>query len=159
MSSCSNTWIDGALPSSSFGAAVFPYWDDLFIYSKTWQGIYFASQGNAPNRNLVFEYYTSRYGLPNQFDRFQVVFFESSPNLVQFIYFDVYNNGSTATVGVQSNLETMPKLSLFHSVFVFEGSATGPSIQYSSNQANSIQPNLILTFNTNLASYTNSSIG
>ena len=158
MSYCSNTWVDGSLPRSAFGVTVFPYWDDLFIYSKTWQGIYFASQGNAPSRTLTFEYYTSRYGLPNQFDHFQVVFSESLTHIVQFIYFDVYNNGSTATVGVQGNIQTMHTPSLFHSAFVFEGSSAVQFIQYSSNQANSIQANLILTFNTNLAS-TNASIG
>ncbi len=107
LTSCSNAWLETALPSSSFGVAVLPYWDDLDIYSKTWQGIYFASQGNSPNRMLIFEYYTTHYGSSNQFYDFQVVFFEASPNIVQFIYFDAYDTGNSCTVGVQSKCETI----------------------------------------------------
>ena len=107
LSTCSNNWVDSTLPSSSFGAAVFPYWDDLYIYPKTWQGVYFASQGNAPNRTLTLEYYTSQYGSPTQYYHFQVIFFEASPNIVRFIYFNAFNNGSTATIGIQGNISTM----------------------------------------------------
>ena len=43
-----------------------------------------------------------------------------------------------------------------HFLFVVEASATGPFIQYSSNLANSVQANMILTFDTTSATYTNS---
>lgn len=105
MSSCTNAWLDTGVPNNPFGTAVLPYWDDLYIYSKTWQGIYFATQGNAPTRTLTFEYYTSHYGSPNEFYHFQVVFFEAIPNTVQFIYFDIYDLCASCTVGVQGTLE------------------------------------------------------
>jgi hypothetical protein len=91
------------LPTSSFGAAVLPYWDDLYIYSKTWQGIYYTSQGIAPNRELIFEYYMSHYGLPTLYYDFQVIFFEATPGVVQIIYFDASDRGISCTVGVQGN--------------------------------------------------------
>lgn len=36
----------------------------------------------------------------------------------------------------------------------FSGSPTGPYIQHSFDQANSVLPNMILIFNTNLGTYT-----
>ncbi|CAF1161599.1 unnamed protein product [Rotaria magnacalcarata] len=140
LSTCSNAWLETALPSSYFGAAVLPYWDDLFIYSKTWQGIYYASQGTTPNRTLVFEYYTSHYGSPTEYYHFQVKFFEATPGVVQFIYYDAFDTGASCTVGVQ-------------------GSSSTQKTQYSFDQTNSIQANLILTFYTSSGTYTNSTIG
>jgi hypothetical protein len=95
------------LPSSSFGVAVLPYWDDLYIYSKTWQGIYYETEGNIPNRTLTFEYYMSHYGSPNEYYHFQVIFFEDKPDIVQFIYFDAYDTGVSCTVDVQGKTETI----------------------------------------------------
>jgi hypothetical protein len=102
------------LSSNLFGAAVLPYWDDLFIYSKTWQGIYFASQGNAPNRMLVFEYYMSHYGSPNEFYHFQVVFFEAMLGIVEFIYFEADDGGVSCTIGVQGKIQTIFMFFLIH---------------------------------------------
>lgn len=141
MSSCSDAWQETSLPSNSFGAAVFPYWDDLYIEAKTWQGIYYAVQGTSPNRALVVEYYLSRYAFPFQFYHFQVTFFEATPGIVQFTYFQVDDTGLSATIGVQSNANT------------------GPFLQYIYHQINSVTANMTLTFDTNLGIYTNSSIG
>ncbi|CAF4552664.1 unnamed protein product [Rotaria socialis] len=105
LSTCSDAWLETALPSSYFGAAVLPYWDDLFIDSKTWQGIYYASQGTTPTRTLVLEYYTSRYGSPSEYYHFQVKFFEATPAVVQFIYYDAFDTGASCTVGVQGTSE------------------------------------------------------
>jgi hypothetical protein len=90
------------LPAAAFpGTTVFPFWDDLYLYQNTSQGLYYASQGNAPNRTLVFEFYTSHYSQPAEYYHFQVIFFESLPNVVQNKYFDASDGGVSCTVGVQ----------------------------------------------------------
>jgi hypothetical protein len=48
--------METSLPTSTFsGATAFGYWDDLYIYSGTSKGIYYAVEGTVPNRTLVFE--------------------------------------------------------------------------------------------------------
>lgn len=102
---CAATFTETALPTSAFsGVTVLAYWDDLYIYSGTQQGIYYGVQGNSPNRTLIFEFLTSHYQLPNEYYHFQVAFFEALPNVVQVKYFDVSDGGVTCTVGVQSKL-------------------------------------------------------
>jgi hypothetical protein len=90
------------LPTGTFGGAtVFGFWDDLYIYAGTSQGIYQATAGNAPNRSLIFEYYTSHFGAANEYYHFQIVFFEHRPGVVQMLYFDASDGGVTCTIGVQ----------------------------------------------------------
>ncbi|CAF2897149.1 unnamed protein product [Rotaria sp. Silwood2] len=139
LSSCSDAWQESSLSTTSFGTAVLPYWDDLYIYAKTWQGIYYAFQGTAPSRTLVFEYYMSHYGFPTEYYRFQVKFVESTPNIIQFIYFEAYDTGASCTVGVQ-------------------GSYTGQYIQYSFNVNGSITQSMVLTCDTNAGTCTASTI-
>lgn len=92
------------MPTSAFpGVTLFPYWDDLFIYSGTSQGIYYGVEGNSPNRSLIFEYYMSHYGQSSQYYHFQVIFYEGLPGVVQYKYFDASDGGVTCTVGVQGN--------------------------------------------------------
>jgi len=92
------------LPASPFpGATALPYWDDLYIYSGTSQGIYYAAEGNAPNRTLIFEYYMSHYTQPTQYYHYQVIFFEGVPGVVQYKYFDASDGGVSCTVGVQGS--------------------------------------------------------
>jgi hypothetical protein len=58
--------------------------------------------GTYLNRNLVFEFYTSHYGASSQYYHFQIVFFEASPNIVRYYYFQASDGGSSATIGTQS---------------------------------------------------------
>ena len=115
-SGCSDAFTTSNLPSSAFsGIAIFPYWDDLFVSSKTWQGIYYATQGTKPNRILIFEYYLSHYNAPTNYTHFQISFFENNPNLVQITYFEVDDLSATSTVGIQGMnipLSLSPSLSL-----------------------------------------------
>ncbi|CAF4051086.1 unnamed protein product, partial [Rotaria sp. Silwood1] len=138
---CQTTFTETSLPTSVFSdVTILPFWDDLYIYSSTSQGIYYGTEGNAPNRTLIFEYYMSHYLQSTQYYQFQVKFFEATPGIVQFKYFYASDGGITATVGVQK-------------------SSSGPYIQHSYHQANSVQSNMILTFNSNLGTYTNSAVG
>ncbi|CAF2474955.1 unnamed protein product [Rotaria sp. Silwood2] len=104
LQSCSTTFTETALPTSAFsGATILPYWDDLYIFVNTSQGIYFDKQGNTPNRTFIIEYYCSHYQQSTDYYNFQVVFFENMPGIVQFIYYEVTDEGASATVGIQGN--------------------------------------------------------
>jgi len=102
---CSSAYSNTALPSSSFsGATAFGYWDDLYIYSGTSQTVYYGTTGTYPNRALVFEFYTAHYGVPTQYYHFQIIFYENSPNIVRYYYYQASDGGASATIGVQSKL-------------------------------------------------------
>jgi hypothetical protein len=102
---CANTFTETALPTSTFsGVTVLPFWDDLYIYANTSQGIYYGTQGTAPNRTLIFEYYCSHYEQPADYYHFLVVFFENKPGIVQYIYYDATDGGTSCTIGVQGNM-------------------------------------------------------
>lgn len=78
------------------------FWDDLYIYSGTSQGVYYGTTGSSPNRSFVFEFYTAKYSSSTQYNHFQIVFYESLPNIVSYLYYQVADGGSSATIGVQS---------------------------------------------------------
>jgi hypothetical protein len=85
------------------GTTAFPFWDDLYIFANTSQGIYYESEGNVSNRTLTFEYYMSHFIHPDEYYHFQVVFFEAVPGVVQYKYFDASDGGDTCTIGVHGN--------------------------------------------------------
>ncbi len=104
LGNCSSTFTETALPTNAFsGATALPYWDDLYVYGNTSQGIYYQTDGDAPNRTLTFEYYCSHYQQPTEYYHFQMVFFENMPGIVQYVYYDISDRGVTCTVGVQGN--------------------------------------------------------
>ena len=88
---------------------MFPFWDDLYMNSGTIQSAYYASTGTAPNRQLVFEYYTNRccsFSATAVY-RFRCIFYENTPNVVSFVYYQAPDGGNSATIGVQRKL--LPK--------------------------------------------------
>lgn len=101
-SNCSTTYTESELPSDIFSdVTLFPFWDDLYIYANTSQGIYYESQGNSPSRLLLIEFYMSHYVEEDQFYHFQVRFFENQPGIVEYRYFDATDQGDTCTIGMQ----------------------------------------------------------
>ncbi|CAF3480592.1 unnamed protein product [Rotaria socialis] len=141
LSSCSTAFTETALPASAFsGATALPFWNDLYISANTSQGIYYDTQGIAPNRTLIFEYYSSHYQQPTDYCNFQIILHENVPGVVQFICYEATDGGVSATIVVQ-------------------GSSSGPFIQYSFDQANSVAQNMVLTFDTNTGTYSSASIG
>lgn len=101
--SCANNFTETALPTSAFSnITLFPFWDDLYFYENTSQGIYSQTGGTAPFRTFAIEYYASHYLQPSDYYHFQVVLFENRPGLVQFIYYEATDQGSSATIGIQS---------------------------------------------------------
>jgi hypothetical protein len=137
------------LPTNAFpGTTALPFWDDLYIYPYTTQGIYYAAQGNAPNRTLVFEFYMSYYKQPARYYHFHVIFFEAQPGIVQYKYFYASDGGVNCTIGVQGKISNEYLAVLLYIICIFVASSSGPFIQHSFRQANSIHQNMTLTFNT-----------
>jgi hypothetical protein len=86
------------LPTRNMDTAIFPYWDDLTLYTPG-DGVFTSETGVAPNRVFNIEWrahYYSRAGTAN----FEVRFFEGSDNF-EFVY--GANNGTPYTIGVQKN--------------------------------------------------------
>ncbi|CAF4911689.1 unnamed protein product, partial [Rotaria socialis] len=146
LSGCSSDYTNGPLPSGSFsGPTAFGYWDDLFIFAGTSQSVYYGTTGTYPNRNLVFEFYMAHFGASTLYYHFQIVFFEATPNVVRYLYYQVSDSGASCTIGVQ-------------------GSGSGPSMTYSVDTAGSVptgspttsSATLTLTFNTASGTYSSS---
>ena len=158
MGGCSKYYYESRLPNRQFnGATVFPFIDDLYIQNGTNQGVYYAINGNAPNRTVIFEYYTTGFDdddddddNPTQSYQFQILFFEAKPNIVQFIYFNISHGGKYGTVGVQGKINISP----FMLFIYYLGSGDGPFMQYSFREPFSILPNMSITFDTNQNTYT-----
>jgi len=118
-----------------------PYWDDLVTWGSA-DAIYYKTIGTAPNRQFVVEwnncqhYYSSTSGIT-----FEAILYEGTNNIkfqYKTVYFGTvsgsvdatppsgsYNNGGSATVGIESG--------------------TGQGLQYSYNKQ-VINPNLAILF-------------
>ncbi|CAF1676815.1 unnamed protein product, partial [Rotaria sp. Silwood1] len=118
-----------------FSITVYSTTTNFVQLSTNGVSIYYATQGTTPNRDLIFEYYTSQYGSPTQYYQFQVKFFEATPGVVEIHYYNADDTGASCTVGVQS-------------------SSSGSFLQHSFDSAGSVTVNLILTINTNTGAIT-----
>ncbi|CAD0109424.1 unnamed protein product [Aureobasidium uvarum] len=88
------------------------FYEDLYIYKGTQQGIYYEVSGSAPHRQTVFEFYVSSYGDSTQYYHFLMKFAEDKPNIVTYQYLSVSDKGQYAAVGVRStNLNQATMLS------------------------------------------------
>ncbi|CAF3715144.1 unnamed protein product [Adineta steineri] len=127
LGSCTNAYSNQYLPTTGVGGpTAFGFWDDLEIYSGIGQMVYYATSGTAPNRITTFEYYISYYASPSSYFHFQIIFYENLPNVVKYVYFEIFNGESSS----------------------------GPSITYSVNQAYAVAYNTTLIFDTNAGTYT-----
>lgn len=98
------------LPSSAVGSdtTLLGYWDDLYIYRGTQQGIYYDITGEVGSRELKFEFYTSAYVRPTEYFHFIMTFYENQVGVVKYKYYDVSYSGASATVGAQRRSSTYP---------------------------------------------------
>ncbi|CAF1048953.1 unnamed protein product [Adineta steineri] len=137
LGSCTDAYANQKLPTTSVGGpTAFIFWYDLAIYSgTTTQMVYYATSGTAPNRITGFEFYTTSSTYPSNYYHFQILFYENLPNIVKYVYFEISDGGSLATIGVQQ-------------------SSSGPNITYSVNQAFAVAYNTTLLFDTNAGTYT-----
>jgi len=79
-------------------ASMLVFWDDLYIYEGTPQGIYYEVDGVAPNRNLTLEWYTSDYSDDSHHYHFTALFQESVPDFVEYTYLQISDNGASGKV-------------------------------------------------------------
>ncbi|MDY7225374.1 S8 family serine peptidase [Hyalangium rubrum] len=108
--SASPSWTNAALPQAASQTLAAIHWDDLYPGTNaTTENVFWAVTGTAPTRELVIEWRNvhhrdTRTGTNPL--RFQMVFFEGSPNIL-YNYQDVevgsasLDKGASATVGVQ----------------------------------------------------------
>jgi hypothetical protein len=132
-----NQWSNLGLPQASsyiMTTGVFPYWDDLFIYNGTAQGIYYQSSGTNGSRTATFEFYESAYQQYSNYYHFQLLFYENAPNTFTLKYYNITDLGASATVGYQCNTLSEYK-------------------QYSYNQTD-INPGLAVSYNNNTDAFT-----
>ncbi len=110
----SPSWTNNPLPYASATTLLPIHWDDLYPGPTSADNVYWGVLGNEPNRELVVEWRNvhnraTRTGTDTL--RMQMVLFESSPDIL-FNYMDVvvgnstYDNGASATVGVQIDATT-----------------------------------------------------
>lgn len=78
-----------------------PFWDDLYIYTNTQQGLYYEVDGSAPHRTVTFEWYTSHYLAATEYYHFTTQFSESVPGEWITAYYQISDSGSSAVVGLQ----------------------------------------------------------
>lgn len=95
-----------ALPTGIIPTLVAPYWDDLLSGTGD-SNVYVATTGTAPNRHFVVEWRNMKNYAATGTGKFQVIFYENSPD-IRFNYADtIFGNssvdsGNSATVGVQT---------------------------------------------------------
>ena len=105
----SNTAIPAAAPALS----ILPFWDD--IDSDTGD-VYWEVQGTAPNRMAIIEWYNRPHYSNTGSSTFEAILYEGS-NEIKFQYADVdfgnasYNNGVSATVGINKDATTALQVS------------------------------------------------
>jgi uncharacterized repeat protein (TIGR01451 family) len=119
---------NGSLPRPTPANAILPFWDDLDADSGN---VYWQVQGTAPNRVAIVEWFQRSHfnTAPASNVTFQVLMYEGS-NRVVFQYLDVdfgnpaFNNGASATVGLNQNATTATQIS-FNTPSIQPNSAIG----------------------------------
>ncbi|CAF4076911.1 unnamed protein product [Adineta steineri] len=132
---CTIAYANENLPTGLVGGpTAFVFWYDLAINDGTGQMVSYSTSGTAPNRITGFEYYLSSTANPSSYYHFLILFYENLPNIVEYVYLEISDGGSSATIGVQQ-------------------SSSGPSITYSVDQAFAVAYNTTLQFDTNAGTY------
>ncbi|KAF5505249.1 hypothetical protein CGCS363_v005472 [Colletotrichum siamense] len=91
------------LPSDEIPpVSILPFWDDLRIQSPSQAVQYQVFGSDAGSRNVTFEWVTVHLGRPSQFYHFTATFEEAQPGIVTYRYYTTYDQGESATVGVQN---------------------------------------------------------
>lgn len=67
--------------------AAFPFWDDVYFQVGQSHGIWYQTEGVAPNRSITFEWYGTKYAQRGSyFAHFLVTYYEALPSWVTFEY-------------------------------------------------------------------------
>ena len=68
------------------------------INAGTSQSVYYSVIGTVPYRTTTFQFYEAH---SSSYSRFQIIFYENSPNIVRCAYLRTDDGGASATIGVQ----------------------------------------------------------
>ncbi|KAI4104661.1 MAG: hypothetical protein LQ339_003739 [Xanthoria mediterranea] len=125
------------LPAAYLPAvALFPFWDDTYIAQGSTQGVFYTLSDDYIN--LALQFYFTRYDEPNKSYNYTVSYSTNQPGFFTFTYYQISDQGISATVGAQYG---SPLIALQHSV----NSAT-------------VTPGLVLTVDTIGGTITRSNI-
>ena len=132
--SFSNTLLPASFSDPTVQAVAFPFWTDLAIFANTTQGIYYYANSTF----VEFEWVLAASCCPNLMAQFSMSYDSAgAPGVVTFRYYQVWNNGGTATVGVQ-------------------GSQAGPALTVDYDGSSSVVAGTAIVCDTNVGSCTNS---
>lgn len=99
-----------ALPDPDLGAAILPYWTDIYYQQPGDGNIYVATLGSAPNRRFVVEWFNLPImigGIQQNSATFEAILYEGS-NRILFQYADTdvgdpaRNDGISTTIGLNA---------------------------------------------------------
>ncbi|KAF4837659.1 hypothetical protein CGCSCA4_v011790 [Colletotrichum siamense] len=91
------------LPSNEIPpVSILPFWDDLRVQAPSQAVQYQVFGSDAGSRNVTFEWVAVHLGQPSQFYHFTTTFEEAQPGIVTYRYYTTYDQGESATVGVQN---------------------------------------------------------
>ncbi|MBW5250236.1 S8 family serine peptidase [Streptomyces sp. P01-B04] len=115
-----------SLPSSAVpNGALYPFWDNMQIDTDSNEsGVYWASRGTAPHRSVVVEWRDLEFiSSPAQRISFSAVIGEDGT--VSYHYKDIgtgtYENGSSATIGVENHTGTDALMYSYNKASVTDG--------------------------------------
>ena len=106
-----------ALPATSWTMGIMAFWDDI---DDETGNVYWEVQGIAPNRQLIIEWYDRPHYSNTGSATFEMILSEGS-NAIVFQYADLdfgnalYDNGLSATVGIQGSSTAGDSLYLLYS--------------------------------------------
>ncbi len=102
-------WDNSRIPTNGVSALIAPFWDDLNPFAGG--TVCYQLKGSAPNRRLIAQWEDVPHLSSSDGGTFQVILYEGSDEIL-FQYQDVdfadasYDNGASASVGIQLNLTT-----------------------------------------------------
>jgi hypothetical protein len=99
--------------------AIFPAWDDLYIYQGAPHGIFYATEGEVGSRGVTIEYKLATLVAGHVTFNFLVTQWEDLPGVWTVHYLEMTNSGSTATVGIQSESGMLSLLQSSHGPSAF----------------------------------------
>ncbi|HEY4277109.1 MAG TPA: hypothetical protein VGM91_02755 [Conexibacter sp.] len=97
----SSAYVNQCLPATSIGSFFAPFWDDLNLGVSPGDGIYTATTGTAPHREVVIEW-RGVMGTPAVPIDIEAILHEDSPTL-SAVYLTPGDGGASATIGYQDN--------------------------------------------------------
>jgi hypothetical protein len=99
-------------------ATAFPVRSHWFISRLSSKQIFYNIYHNTPNRTVVFEFNAFDHEDKSHYCHFQLLFFEDKPNIVQFIYLNISDAGSSNSAAVQGKTQYQ-SLNSSHRIFIY----------------------------------------